>query len=468
MRPGIQILLSSFLILAAFKGSAQDNDKLYVREIVIEGNKVTKKSVITREMMVGEGDSILKIDLIPVLQKSRENLLNTSLFNFVTMDALHYPEDQIDILVTVTERWYIWPVPILEHADRNFPAFLENHDWSRINFGAWLKWENFRGRRELLTGKARFGYKEQFALGYSKPNLGKFQQHGIDIGFNFDRQHEIIYNSFENEPLYHKEDPEYAFKQENIYFTYTYRKKIYTTNTIKFEYFDFWAADSVILKNPNYFGNGNHGMNFFMLTYNFQFDNRDSRIYPLEGIMLKGRIEKIGVGLIRDFDYSNLWLTAAVLYHHELLPRLYFASANKFKYSFRKDVPYFHQKGLGYNEYMSGYESYLIDGTDYAIGKQILQYMVIKQHNVKIPFINFEQFTKLHYSMFIKVFADQGYVFNSNPVPDNTMANQFLYSFGVGLDFVTYYDQVLRLEYSLTKFGVGGFRVDIATPFSKW
>jgi len=473
MRPGLTVLFTLLVLSTAIPLSAQEkataqSDKLFVNEIVIDGNNVTKKSVITREMMIAEGDSVLKMDLIPLLEKSRENLLNTSLFNFVTMDARHYEGNRIDILVSVTERWYIWPVPILEHADRNFPAFIENRDWSRINYGAWLKWENFRGRRELLTGKARLGYKEQYALSYSKPNLGKLQQHGIDLGFNFDRQHEIIYGTSDNNPMYYKDELAYAFKQDNFYFTYTYRKKIYTSHTLKFEYFDFWATDSVIIKNPDYFGNGNNRMNFFMFTYNVQYDNRDSRMYPLEGIMLKGRIEKVGLGLIDDFAYSNLWLTAAVLYHHELLPRLYFATANKAKYSLRKEVPYFHQKGLGYNEYLSGYESYLIDGTDYVITKQILQYMLIKQHSVKVPFIDFEQFTKFHYSMFIKVFADQGFVYNKNPDPDNLMANQFLYSFGIGLDFVTYYDQVLRLEYSYTKFGEGAFMVDIAVPFSKW
>ncbi len=473
MKYGSRTLFFLVLLALAFKGYSQDtlssvSSRLYISEIVIKGNKVTRKSVITREMMFSEGDSILKMELIPALQKSRENLLNTSLFNFVTMDVEHHPGNRIDVLINVTERWYIWPVPILEHADRNFSAFLENWDWSRINYGAWLKWENFRGRRELLTGKVRLGYKEQYALGYSKPNLGKDQQHGIDFGFNFDRQHEIIYGSFENRPLNRKIDPGYAFTQENAYFTYTYRKKIYATHTVKFEYFNFWASDSIIMLNPNYYGNGNQRMNFFMLTYNFQYDNRDSKIYPLEGFAFKGRVEKIGLGIIQDFPYSNWWFTGSILYHHELLPRLYFATANKAKYSVLKELPYFHQKALGYNEYMSGYEYYVIDGTDYIITKQILKYMLVKQRTAQIPFINFEQFTKLHYSIFLNVFMDQGYVYNQNPDPGNLMANQLQYSFGVGLDFVTYYDQVLRLEYSVNRLGIGGFYVHMETPFRRW
>ncbi|MFZ5939147.1 MAG: POTRA domain-containing protein [Bacteroidota bacterium] len=463
-----------FLLIIPFRSfgqegtRGQDSDRLYVASIVIEGNRVTKKSVITREMMVAEGDSVKKSELISLLQKSRENLLNTSLFNFVTMDARHYPGNRIDVLVTVTERWYIWPVPILEHADRNFSEFLHNWDWSRINYGAWLKWENFRGRRELLTGKVRLGYKEQYSLGYSKPNLGKYQQHGIDFGFNFDRQHEIIYGSQDNSPLNHKEDPGYAFSQENVYFTYTFRKKIYTVHTVKFEYFNFWAADTIIRLNPNYFGNGNNRMNFFMLTYNFQFDNRDSKIYPLEGFAFKGRIEKLGLGIIEDFPYPNWWFTSSILYHHQLSPRFFFATANKGKYSVRKDLPYFHQKALGYNEYMSGYEYYVIDGTDYFLSKLIFKYMLVKPRAAKIPFINFEQFTKFHYAIYLNLFGDAGYVYNEAPEPGNLMANKMQYSCGIGLDFVTYYDQVLRIEYSVNRYLNRGFFIHMETPFRRW
>ena len=45
-------------------------------------------------------------------------------------------------------------------------------------------------------------------------------------------------------------------------------------------------------------------------------------------------------------------------------------------------------------------------------------------------------------------FADMGYVNDKRYATANPLANNWLHSYGAGLDFVTYYDKVLRLEYS--------------------
>ncbi len=142
------------------------NTKLVIKDIVIEGNTVTKEKIIIRELVFLKGDTINKIDMLPAFDRSQKNLKNLSIFNFVSFDAKHYPNNRIDVIITVTERWYIWPTPIFEIADRNFSAFLEDLDWSHTNYGMWLKWNNFRGRNELLSAKFRLGYKEQYLLQY--------------------------------------------------------------------------------------------------------------------------------------------------------------------------------------------------------------------------------------------------------------------------------------------------------------
>ena len=42
------------------------------------------------------------------------------------------------------------------------------------------------------------------------------------------------------------------------------------------------------------------------------------------------------------------------------------------------------------------------------------------------------------------------------------MANQYLYSGGIGFDLVTYYDRVFRLEFSINKFGETGIFIHFA------
>lgn len=65
-----------------------------------------------------------------------------------------------------------------------------------------------------------------------------------------------------------------------------------------------------------------------------------------------------------------------------------------------------------------------------------------------------KQFRKVPVAAYFKLFFDQGYVQNNLPESSRTtvnsiLSNRYIYSYGAGLDIVTYYDAVLRLEYSI-------------------
>jgi len=469
----IKILIFAFLISHTLALHPQDtliisNDKLVIEDIIISGNMVTRERIILRELTFGVGDTILKMELLPVFQRSRENLLNISLFNFVYFDATHMPGNRIKVLIEVTERWYIWPVPILEYAERNFSYFIQHREWDKINYGIWLKWNNFRGRRELLTGKLRLGYVQEYALSYLIPNIGKKQQHGFSTGFNKNQQNEIFLNTINNSPVEYEPQSIPAMVRLNAFVNYTYRRKLYTTHSLRLEYFDYEVSDSVAIQNPNFLGDGRTNLGFFMLTYNFNHDVRDSQIYPLEGFAVRIRAEQMGLGIIPDFPYRNLRLTGVFLFHQMLASRIYFNNATKARYSMEKMMPYALGRGLGYNEFLSGYENYVIDGTDYFITKYNLKFQLIKPTTWTIPFIRMEQFNKVHYAVYFNLFADAGYVNNVFPDPTNTMVNDWQFSTGVGLDFVTYYDQVFRIDYVLNKYGEHGLFFHIETPFFRW
>ena len=136
-------------------------------------------------------------------------------------------------------RWYFWPIPILEYADRNFNEFITNREWDKIVYGAWLKWNNFRGRNEFLNGKIRLGYINEYAISYKKPNLGKKQRHGINTGFNWNQQNELIIATVNNKPVEYKPQDLPAQKIIEAHLHYIYRRKIYTTHTLRFEYQDY-------------------------------------------------------------------------------------------------------------------------------------------------------------------------------------------------------------------------------------
>ncbi|MBE9519100.1 MAG: BamA/TamA family outer membrane protein [Bacteroidetes bacterium] len=462
-----------FLLCHVTEAVSQDSlvisdDKLVIHDILISGNKITHESVILRELIFSPGDTVFKMQLIPSLQRSRENLLNLSIFNFVFLNVKHLGDNVIDVTVEVTERWYIWPIPILEYADRNFSTFLENRDWDKINYGAWLKWNNFRGRNELLTAKIRLGYIKEYALAYSKPNMGKNQTHGITASFNANQQNEMYISTENNQPVEYEPLDIPAQVRLNTSFKYTYRRKYYASHFLRVDYYDYQISDSVAIVNSNYLGGGSTRQNFFLLTYQFNYDVRDSRVYPLEGYNVKFRAEQYGLGLIPDFESPTFRLTGILMYHQKIVNRLYFYNATKARFSTEKVLPHFLNKGLGYNENLRGYEPYVIDGSDYVISMYNLKVQVVKPNSYTIPFIGMEQFNKIHYAVYANIFADFGFVNNDFPNPTNTMVNTWQFSAGAGIDLITYYDKVLSIYYAINRYGEHGFFFQLETPFARW
>ncbi len=473
MTKAIHILMVCLLLGHTLESLAREpmpfsDDKLIVNEVLIEGNKITKDFVILRELVFSIGDTILKMELLPFIQRSKENLLNLALFNFVSFDVSHLPGNRIIFHIEVTERWYIWPIPILEYADRNFSEFIKNKDWEKINYGAWLRWNNFRGRNELLTAKIKLGYIKEYALAYTVPNLGKRQRHGLTTGFNMKQQNEIIIATVHNKPEEYRPQEVPAMTRLNAFMGYQFRRKLYGTHSLKFEYYDYEVSDSVAVVNPNYLGDGNTHLNYFYLSYAFNYDIRDSKVYPLEGFRVSMKAEQVGLGIIHDFGNPAFRFVGILMYHQKLANRVYFYNTTKGRYSSGKYMPYILNRALGYNENLSGYEPYVMDGSDYFISKYNIKFQIIKPTDYTIPFIGMKQFNKIHYALYFNMFADVGYVNNLFPNPTNTMINNWQYSAGAGFDFVTYYDQVFRIDFAINRYGEYGFFFHIETPFSRW
>ena len=127
---------------------------IQIHQLVLKGNKQTKDFVILREIPLKEGDVLTHEELEFNLQQAYSNLKNTSLFNFIKIEC-HITNKQLaTIIFDLEERWYIWPNPILDYSDRNLSTFLKNKRWDRLNYGLYLRIENFRGRNELVKLKA--------------------------------------------------------------------------------------------------------------------------------------------------------------------------------------------------------------------------------------------------------------------------------------------------------------------------
>ncbi len=448
-------------MLVSTKSKSQDtNNYFIVNKITLTGNKKTKARIILRELNFSISDTINKKNLTSQINKSKNNLINTSLFNFVTI-TYSINNNKINFTVNVEERWYLWPYPILEHADRNFSSFLHNHDWNRINYGIYFVKYNFRGCREILKIKLRSGYKEQYSLIYSLPFIDKKQKNGIDIQTFYFRQHEIYYNTINNELAYSKLNNKYFFENFFQIISYNFRPKFFNTFNIHIGFNKINLNDSILSLNNEYLFNNQTSMEYFFSGVSFTKDLRDNKIYPLKGFYYKIDLTKKGFGILSNF--SMLRFSQDFRFYNKIYKHIYFQTKLTFQNIFSEEIPYYFNNALGYENYLRGYEYYVIDGTRYYLTRTNLKYEIIPTTKKIINFIPFDKFKKVHYALYVNIFFDSGYVNNKYPENTNYMQNQFLYSYGLGIDFATYYDKVFRIEYSINKFGGKGIFLHLSS-----
>ncbi len=432
-----------------------------IRDISFSGNNITKERIIRRELLFNENDTIPINNISKIFKESRQNLVNTSLFNIVHIDSIPVENSpgQLDVKLSFVEQWYIWPVPILEFADRNVNEWLKKKDWSRINYGMFLTWNNFRGRREKLVLFTRFGFDQKYELSYQIPYINKKQTWGVGAAGGFAQNHEIAYNSIDNREVYYR-DEEVSPKQEVFAYTEAYhRKGIHNMHWFKLQYTDLDVTDSVIIYNPDYSFSPFANNKFFSLFYQYRSDYRDFKQYPLLGHYFDAMIQKKGLGLMTGQDVNTLDIKANYRQYNNIFGRFYWASGLTGKVSPIGDSqPYYYQRGLGYGrDFVRGYEFYVIDGQHYALLKNNLKFELVSMREHSFSFIRSERFSKLYYAFYLNIFADFGYVVDDRNISTNPLSNEILAGYGIGLDFATYYDFVVRFEYSFNKLGESGF-----------
>jgi len=450
-------------IIANNTDSETNTQLYYINSVNIKGNKTTRDPIILRELVVKQGDRIYLDELEDLLKRCKENLLNTSLFNYVTINYFLLADMQINVNISVEERWYTWPIPILEHADRNLATWLDKKDISMINYGVFALKENFRGRGEDLKIKARFGFKEQFALMYVNPNIDRKKKHGLGFEIAYNRQKEIIVKIEHNKPVYHTESGNYQLKYFYADLYYLFRPGIYTKHVFSAGYNNIIVSDAVIKLNPWFNLPGNTKMVYNTLSYNFIRDLRDFKTYPLKGSYSNFSLKKLGFGIYKTSP-DLFQLTLKYGQYYSMFKKLYISNDVLAKKSIGDYVPYFISDAMGYENYLRGYEHYIANGQDYFMLKNTIRYNIIPKTTRELNIIPIKKFRKLHFSVYLTGYFDLGYIVNSSNYFDNSMPGSLLYSGGLGIDIVTYYDRIIKLNYSYNKFGEGGFFLHFVTP----
>ncbi|HPB02175.1 MAG TPA: POTRA domain-containing protein [Bacteroidales bacterium] len=446
--------------------NTKQEEAFIIGNISLQGNSTTKDRIILREIVFHTGDSLDAAQLAEKLEQSRRNLLNKSIFNFVEWDTAGAVDNNRLIHVTFNfiERWYIWPMPIFELADRNINAWWETKDFRKANYGIFLTYNNFRGRLEQLKVLIRAGYNQNYYLQYDIPYINKAQTIGIGFQLGYSLSREVPYLTINNKQKFFRSETDYARREWYARVKMTYRRNIHNSHDLTFGLEKATFLDTLQTLNPLFLPGDDPAMKMWHLNYIYKNDHRDSKPYPLNGHYADVDIHQYGLGLMKN-EAAFTTLKTTIDFYRPISNRWFYAANITAKMSSAAQQPYYIQRGFGFgNDFVRSFELFVVDGKHFGLFKTNLKYALVTPRKSDLRFFKSEKFRKIHYAAYLNLFVDGGYVAQDKQYAFNSFQNEWLTGFGLGLDLVTYYDLVWRFECSVNRYNKPGFFLHFVAP----
>ncbi len=424
-----------------------------VRSIVIVGNKKTKSSIILRELGFEKGQKFALPALVNKFENAKQQLINTALFHEAVVSLKSLEGYQVDILVDVKERWYVFPVPYFKIIDRNLNQWLveSKGSLSRVNYGAKFFHNNLTGRNDQLNIWLTNGYAKQAMVSYDRMFIDRKMKLGAKISISTGKNKEVNYNTINNKQVFIKDGKNFLREYLKANAELTYRPAIYTRHRVGFSYYKENLSDTVFALNASYFKEINKKISFPEIYYDLQYFKLDYIPYPLNGTAARINISRKGWN-----KHLDLWqLSAQGMKSWSLTPKSFFKIQGTGIIKFPFNQPYYNKNLLGYSDIvMQGFEYFVIDGVAGGYLKTTITRELIK-FRVPIPPNKIDRLSFIPFKIYGKIYTNAGYVYNGEP-GNNFLNNKMLYSGGVGLDIVTLYDFVLKFEWSFNPLGQNG------------
>ncbi len=436
-----------------------------VGHIHIKGNRRTRNYIVLRELSFHPGDTITLSQLIKAFREGHDRLINTHLFNDVVLYIDSVNGYTVNVGIDVKERWYIFPLPYFKPVDRNLSAWGQRHyALDRVNYGGKFTHHNFTGRNDNLTAWLITGYARQFELYYNQPYADRSLRHGFGFGFNYIEQKELDAFTYKNQQGFINSDTisyagRYLSKSFSVSGRYFFRPGLKVRHTLNLSFVSAKIDSAVLHWNPYYFNNGRTSVIYPEAIYRFNYTDADYVSYPLRGVIFETSLTRRGFG--QDI---NLWqLDTRFVRSWPVAYKLWLNIQNNNLLKLPLNQPFYNQPFIGYGDiYLRGLDRYVIDGVAGGILRNTLMRELI---NVNIPVANPSAANDhIPVRIYATLFSDYGYAYNRD-FRANSLVNRMLYTGGIGLDIVTFYDLTFKFAYSFNQLGQNGLFLHIRNDF---
>ena len=425
-----------------------------VGRVVFAGNAITKERILRAELDIREGDTVAVADLPARLEANRRRLFNLQLFHAVVVQA-SCAGGQWLVVFGLQERWYTFPVPIFSLADRNLRSWLNRADrWRRLDYGVHFTRANFRGRNEQLIANLQLGFNRKYELFYEAPGLGRYRRLGFGVGASYYQSHVLDYRTAADRLVPLRADDNFPIQRLYATAGLRFRHTVQSRTAFDVSYHREQISDSVNYYSPGYFL-GRTRREFLDFTLSSTRNRRNTFAYPLTGhyaqVSLAHRV------FFDDATPSSTTLRATYSRYLALGHQFYYSLGLSAQARWARALGYPDTRALGYDDFVRGYDEYVIDGRHYGLVQQGLSYRLFAPQTIRLGSIHNPKVNTIPLVLYGNIFADAGYVIAPAAIPQNRLPNQFLRAIGFGLHLVTYYDRVFTAEYTLNGLGQTGY-----------
>jgi len=409
--------------------------KILVNRILIIGNDVTKEEVILREIRTKENDTTNII----TLQNDILRLYNLGLFNKVEFLPIPTGDNRFNLVITVSENFYILPLPQAGFKEGDFTKF-----WAGIN----LMWRNFRGMNETVNLNFGLGYEPFIYANYSNPWLGKNEHFftNFSVGYSNTNNRNVFREDTLNSIL--TKDDLQKYKINNFYSNFTIGKYLN-----KFTNINTTLGYSFLSVSDNAFGrtiSPDGKDSYLSFTAGFNYDKRNLYNYTTSGTYADIKYYKFGI------FHDQIDLNRVRLDIREFIPlnisenySITFASRLVTSNAIGGKMPVYLRESFGFDDIIRGWKDNVFEGENLLGLFTELRIPVIKpflvdgkRHIILNKFSILRNFS-YRYGMYVTVFFDVGNTYNRE---DNITDVHFRNGFGTGLNLLLPFDVVARID----------------------
>ncbi|MDX2130180.1 MAG: POTRA domain-containing protein [Chloroherpetonaceae bacterium] len=455
-----------------------------ITKIQIIGNSLTQDFVIEQELFLQPGDTLT----LRAMQLSQQRVYNLQLFNLVQVSAREFlPQDStpvsltdedtlltsvrrrlqaeadatgepiIAVLISVYERWYIFPQPRAELRGISMTQWIRNPTIANINWGLTVTHQNLTGYSDALSLGFGVGFDPYIRLGYYTPYFFGRTRTGFGIS--------TIYRELNNLALDPVTEEVARYTQYTLGVSASITQRLSTFESIgaTFSLNSYVQPPEILSTQPAAAIDKNGRDRYPSVFLAYSYSQTDLNQCPREGIFAYFGLEQQGFPSesTESFNLTRAYLDFRI--YEKIWGELSLGFRNFTSLSTNKPVPNFERQFFGYRLAVRGYTQRIFAGDNIQFNSVEMRYPLISLRTTTLDFMPLEQFQLFQYALFITTFFDAGNIWY-NPATRFNGSRQtkfdwqaYKYGYGFGIVLVGGYRVTVRLDFAFNDLG----RLDI-------